>query len=152
MSISPMEEPCVIGGDEEVFCSWLTLSAARLSGERMRWFGGQDSSYANWERGSDDPSDLVPVETCVALHTSTGKWEKISCVDEVENGVICETSQSESYCDMLVWVMLVWVTVVWVMLVWVMLVWVMVVWVMVVWVMVVWVMLVWVMLVWVMLI
>ncbi|XP_030199019.1 CD302 antigen isoform X1 [Gadus morhua] len=82
-------------GDEEVFCSWLTLSAARLSGERMRWFGGQDSSYANWERGSDDPSDLVPVETCVALHTSTGKWEKISCVDEVENGVICETSQKE---------------------------------------------------------
>ena len=142
MSISPMEEPCVIGGDEEVFCSWLTLSAARLSGEQMRWFGGQDSSYANWERGSDDPSDLAPVETCVELHTSTGKWEKISCVDEVENGVICETSQSESYCDMLVWVMLVWVTVVWVMLVWVMLVWVMVVWVMLVWVMLVWVMLI----------
>ncbi|XP_059895922.1 CD302 antigen isoform X3 [Gadus macrocephalus] len=65
------------------------------SSERMRWFGGQNSSYANWERGSDDPSDLVPVETCVALHTSTGMWEKISCVDEVENGVICETSQKE---------------------------------------------------------
>ena len=81
----------------------------------MRWFGEQDSSYTNWEPGSDELSDLVPVETCVALHTSTGQWEKVSCVDEVENGVVCETSQSESCCSMshvglgvmLVWVMLV---------------------------------------------
>lgn len=50
--------------------------------------------YTNWE-DSSSPSDLVPVDTCVALHSNTGKWENISCLDEVENGVICKTDQSK---------------------------------------------------------
>ncbi|CAL8268606.1 unnamed protein product [Lota lota] len=74
---------------------WLGMYYDTNSDE-LKWFGEQALSYTNWESGSDAPSDLVPVETCVALHSSTGKWEKVSCVDEVENGVICETSQSES--------------------------------------------------------
>ncbi|KAG7255671.1 hypothetical protein CRUP_017473 [Coryphaenoides rupestris] len=58
----------------------------------MKWFGEQGLSYTNWEN-REPSSGLVPVETCVALHSSTGKWEKVSCVDQAENGVICETSE-----------------------------------------------------------
>ncbi|KAM4608480.1 CD302 antigen [Polymixia lowei] len=60
--------------------------------EAMKWFGEQGVSFTNWEDGSG-LSDLVPVETCVTLHSNTGKWENVSCVDEVENGVVCETAQ-----------------------------------------------------------
>ncbi|KAG7278700.1 hypothetical protein CRUP_023349 [Coryphaenoides rupestris] len=62
--------------------------------EEMKWFGEQGLSYTNWEN-REPSSGLVPVETCVALHSSTGKWEKVSCVDQAENGVICETSEKD---------------------------------------------------------
>ncbi|KAK2839737.1 hypothetical protein Q5P01_013477 [Channa striata] len=58
--------------------------------DNMRWFGEEPVGFTNWEDGS---SDLAPIETCVALHSNTGKWENVSCQEEVENGVICEASQ-----------------------------------------------------------
>ncbi|XP_070770869.1 CD302 antigen [Enoplosus armatus] len=58
----------------------------------MKWFGDDPVRFTNWE-DSSSPSDLVPLDTCVALHSNTGKWENVSCLDEVENGVICETDQ-----------------------------------------------------------
>ena len=61
----------------------------------MRWFGEDPLIFSNWEDGSFQ-SDLVLLDTCVALHSNTGKWEKVSCVDEVENGVVCETVQSKT--------------------------------------------------------
>ncbi|KAM9804947.1 CD302 antigen [Neosynchiropus ocellatus] len=61
--------------------------------EAMRWSGGDPVTFTNWE-SSDSPSDLVPVDRCAALHTNTGKWESISCLDELENGVVCETAQT----------------------------------------------------------
>uniref|UniRef100_A0A3Q3K0F5 C-type lectin domain-containing protein n=1 Tax=Monopterus albus TaxID=43700 RepID=A0A3Q3K0F5_MONAL len=60
-----------------------------------KWFGEDPVRFTNWEGGSY-ASELMPLETCVALHSSTGKWENVSCVDQVENGVICETSQKPS--------------------------------------------------------
>ncbi|GLD52071.1 CD302 antigen [Lates japonicus] len=60
--------------------------------EDMRWFGEDPVRYTNWE-DSSSPSDLVPLDTCVALHSNTAKWENVSCLDDVENGVICETVQ-----------------------------------------------------------
>lgn len=60
----------------------------------MQWLPEEPVKYANWE-DSSSPSDLVPMDTCVAMHSNTGKWENVSCLDEVENGVICETSQSK---------------------------------------------------------
>ncbi|XP_046902017.1 CD302 antigen [Hypomesus transpacificus] len=57
--------------------------------EQMRWSDETAVSYTNWEDG--DSSDLSPLDTCVALHTNTGKWENISCVDDVENGVVCQS-------------------------------------------------------------
>lgn len=63
-----------------------------VSGEDMKWFDEEPVRYTNWEEGSS-PSDLMPLETCVALHTNTGRWENVSCLDDIENGVICETSE-----------------------------------------------------------
>ncbi|XP_029937247.1 CD302 antigen [Myripristis murdjan] len=60
--------------------------------EHMKWLGKETVSYTNWEY-SPIPSDLAAVDTCVALHSDSGRWENISCQDEVENGVICETTQ-----------------------------------------------------------
>ncbi|XP_045909225.1 CD302 antigen isoform X1 [Micropterus dolomieu] len=59
--------------------------------DNMMWFGDDPVLFTNWEDSS--PSDLVPVETCVSLHSNTGKWENVSCLEEVENGVVCETDQ-----------------------------------------------------------
>lgn len=61
----------------------------------MKWHGDSPVKYTNWE-DSTSPSDLVPMDTCVALNSKTGKWENVSCMDDVENGVICETNQSKS--------------------------------------------------------
>ncbi|XP_026152006.1 CD302 antigen [Mastacembelus armatus] len=60
--------------------------------EDMRWVNEDPVKFTNWEDSSDQ-SDLMPLETCVALHSNTGKWENVSCVDDVENGVVCETNQ-----------------------------------------------------------
>lgn len=60
--------------------------------EDMKWFGDDPVKYTNWEYSSS-PSDLVPIDTCVALHSTSGRWENVSCLDEVENGVVCETTQ-----------------------------------------------------------
>ncbi|XP_077391984.1 CD302 antigen isoform X2 [Festucalex cinctus] len=62
--------------------------------EGMMWFDEQPVKFTNWEAGSS-PSDFVPVETCVAVHSDTGKWERVSCLDDLENGVVCETAQTE---------------------------------------------------------
>ncbi|XP_029968573.1 CD302 antigen [Salarias fasciatus] len=61
--------------------------------EGMRWLQEEDPvTFTNWE-DNPPPSDLVPVDTCATLHSNTGKWENVSCMEEVENGVICETAQ-----------------------------------------------------------
>lgn len=60
--------------------------------DKMKWLGELPVQYANWEDGTFS-SDLLPVDTCVALHSDSGKWEKVSCLSDVENGVICETNQ-----------------------------------------------------------
>lgn len=67
----------------------------------MRWFGDGPVQFTNWENSS--ASDLVPLDTCVTLHSNTGKWENVSCLEDVENGVVCETGQSKmdsSLCNM----------------------------------------------------
>lgn len=58
----------------------------------MRWSDNSTVDYTNWEYSSS-PSDLVPIDTCVVLHSVSGRWENVSCQDEVENGVVCEAAQ-----------------------------------------------------------
>ncbi|XP_051938673.1 CD302 antigen isoform X2 [Hippocampus zosterae] len=60
--------------------------------EGMMWFDEEPVKFTNWEPGSS-PLDFVPMETCVAVHSDTGKWERVSCLDDLENGVVCETAQ-----------------------------------------------------------
>ncbi|KAF1382498.1 hypothetical protein PFLUV_G00144410 [Perca fluviatilis] len=60
--------------------------------EDMRWFGEQPVGFSNWEDILSS-SDLLPLDTCVALHSNTGKWENVSCLEQAENGVVCETNQ-----------------------------------------------------------
>ncbi|XP_016309712.1 CD302 antigen-like [Sinocyclocheilus anshuiensis] len=47
--------------------------------------------YSNWEGGGSDDTDLPLLDTCVVLHSNTGKWENVSCTGEPENGVVCKT-------------------------------------------------------------
>lgn len=49
--------------------------------------------YSNWEDGGSDDTDLPLLDRCVVLHSNTGKWENVSCMDEPENGVVCKTSK-----------------------------------------------------------
>uniref|UniRef100_A0A673FMK7 CD302 molecule n=1 Tax=Sinocyclocheilus rhinocerous TaxID=307959 RepID=A0A673FMK7_9TELE len=49
--------------------------------------------YSNREDGGSDDTDLPLLDTCVVLHSNTGKWENVSCTDEPENGVVCKTSK-----------------------------------------------------------
>ncbi|XP_069558584.1 CD302 antigen isoform X1 [Brachyistius frenatus] len=60
--------------------------------EDIRWLGEDPVKFSNWEFSSST-SDLALMDTCVALHIHTGKWETVSCLDDVENGVICEAAQ-----------------------------------------------------------
>ncbi|XP_053184768.1 CD302 antigen isoform X2 [Scomber japonicus] len=73
---------------------WLGMYYDTTS-ENMKWFGEDPVKFTNWE-DSYSPSDLVPVDSCVALHSNTGKWEAVSCQDELENGVVCEAAQEEA--------------------------------------------------------
>ncbi|XP_076026146.1 CD302 antigen [Genypterus blacodes] len=63
--------------------------------ENMRWLGEDAVAYRNWD-DSSVWSDLLPMDSCAALHSSTGKWENVSCSDGMENGVVCETAQKSA--------------------------------------------------------
>ncbi|KAM9343224.1 CD302 antigen isoform 2-T2 [Pholidichthys leucotaenia] len=60
----------------------------------LKWATEEPVRYTNWE-DSFSVSDLAPMDTCVALHSNSGKWENVSCSADVENGVICEAAQQE---------------------------------------------------------
>ncbi|XP_076119658.1 CD302 antigen isoform X2 [Alosa pseudoharengus] len=64
---------------------WLGMSYD-ANVKKYQWFDHTALSYKNWEEGSD----LSPVDTCVALHLSTGQWLKVSCADDPEHGVVCQ--------------------------------------------------------------
>ncbi|TKS67269.1 CD302 antigen [Collichthys lucidus] len=59
--------------------------------EDMRWFTDEPVKFTNWE--DNPPLDILPMDTCVALHSDTGKWQNVSCLNDVEHGVICKTKQ-----------------------------------------------------------
>ncbi|XP_015225903.1 PREDICTED: CD302 antigen [Cyprinodon variegatus] len=65
-----------------------------IDDDTMKWSNNQSVRFTNWEY-SPSPPDLPLVDICVALHSSSGRWENVSCQDDVENGVVCETSLSE---------------------------------------------------------
>ncbi|XP_034042621.1 CD302 antigen [Thalassophryne amazonica] len=70
---------------------WLSMYYDTDSDD-MKWLSEDAVSFTNWEDASS-LSDLAPTDTCVTLHSSTGKWENVSCMEGRENGVVCETAQ-----------------------------------------------------------
>ncbi|KAJ8394530.1 hypothetical protein AAFF_G00045400 [Aldrovandia affinis] len=70
---------------------WLGLYF-NTDNDTFMWHDNTGVEYVNWE-GSGVDSGLSPVDVCAALHSSTGKWEQVSCLEDVENGVVCEAAQ-----------------------------------------------------------
>lgn len=66
-----------------------------FSDDVMKWSNNRSVTFTNWEY-SPYPADIPRGDICVALHSISGRWENVSCQDDVENGVVCETAQSES--------------------------------------------------------
>nr|XP_015214388.1 PREDICTED: CD302 antigen-like isoform X1 [Lepisosteus oculatus] len=61
--------------------------------DSLKWFDKTDVVLNNWDNSS---TDLALIDVCAALHTSSGKWVKVSCEDDPEHGVVCESTQSNS--------------------------------------------------------
>lgn len=58
----------------------------------FRWIDDESVLlYNNWEDGGSDETDLALMDTCIVLHSSTGKWENVSCLNEPATGVVCQT-------------------------------------------------------------
>lgn len=52
-------------------------------------------SFKNWVEGGSPDWDIPLMDKCVVLHSTTGKWENVSCTKDSENGVVCEAAQSK---------------------------------------------------------
>lgn len=63
--------------------------------DQFKWNDNSIVSYKNWVEGGSADWDIPIMDKCVVLHSSTGKWENISCSETSENGVVCEAAQSK---------------------------------------------------------
>ncbi|XP_076859027.1 CD302 antigen [Brachyhypopomus gauderio] len=62
--------------------------------DEFKWNDESPLSFKNWEDDADmEDVDLPTVDTCVILHAASGKWENVSCSENKQNGVVCETTQ-----------------------------------------------------------
>ncbi|MCI4378561.1 hypothetical protein PGIGA_G00217250 [Pangasianodon gigas] len=61
--------------------------------DQFKWSDDSVVSFKNWVEGGSADWDIPIMDKCVALHSTTGKWENISCSDKRENGVVCEAAQ-----------------------------------------------------------
>ncbi len=78
---------------EFIFMERVSLSVC-LAEDVFKWHDDNGVlRYSNWEDGGSDDTDLPLLDTCVVLHSITGKWENVSCTDDPENGVVCKTSK-----------------------------------------------------------
>lgn len=63
--------------------------------DQFKWNDNSIVSYKNWVEGGSADWDIPIMDKCVVLHSTTGKWENISCSETSENGVVCEAAQSK---------------------------------------------------------
>ncbi|KAI5621074.1 CD302 antigen-like [Silurus asotus] len=61
--------------------------------DQFKWNDESVVNYKNWVEGGSADWDIPKMDKCVALHSTTGKWENISCSEKSENGVVCEAAQ-----------------------------------------------------------
>ncbi|KAL7865559.1 hypothetical protein SRHO_G00108060 [Serrasalmus rhombeus] len=59
--------------------------------DEFKWNDESPLTFKNWEEGGVE--EMPRIDTCVALHVASGKWENVSCSEQPENGVVCETAQ-----------------------------------------------------------
>ncbi|KAI1899203.1 hypothetical protein AGOR_G00059350 [Albula goreensis] len=70
---------------------WLSLYF-NPDNNTLMWHDGTKVDFSNFESSLGDDG-LPEVDICAALHSVTGSWEKVSCSEDIENGVICKTVQ-----------------------------------------------------------
>ncbi|KAJ8350212.1 hypothetical protein SKAU_G00253420 [Synaphobranchus kaupii] len=58
----------------------------------LMWNDNTGLTFVNWDR-TFSTTEFASMDICAALHSSTGMWEQVSCLDDIENGVVCETAQ-----------------------------------------------------------
>ncbi|KAM9486712.1 CD302 antigen [Clarias gariepinus] len=61
--------------------------------DQFKWFDDSVVSFHDWVEWGSADSELPLMEKCVVLHSTTGKWENISCIEERVNGVVCQAPQ-----------------------------------------------------------
>ncbi|KAG7331046.1 hypothetical protein KOW79_005015 [Hemibagrus wyckioides] len=61
--------------------------------DQYKWFDDSVVSFKNWVEGGSPDWDIPLMDKCVVLHSTTGKWENVSCTKDTENGVVCEAAQ-----------------------------------------------------------
>ncbi|PWA31372.1 hypothetical protein CCH79_00002831, partial [Gambusia affinis] len=66
-----------------------------IDDDTLKWSNNRSVTFTNWEY-SPYPADIPQGDICVTLHSISGRWENVSCQDDVENGVVCETAQKSS--------------------------------------------------------
>ncbi|XP_036423620.1 CD302 antigen isoform X2 [Colossoma macropomum] len=59
--------------------------------DEFKWNDESPLTFKNWEEGGAE--DMPLIDTCVALHVASRKWENVSCSEQPENGVVCKTAQ-----------------------------------------------------------
>lgn len=63
--------------------------------DQFKWSDGSIVSFKNWVEGGSADWDIPVMDKCVVMHSSTGKWNNVSCTEAIENGVVCEAAQSK---------------------------------------------------------
>ncbi|XP_072541833.1 CD302 antigen [Salminus brasiliensis] len=71
---------------------WLGMYYS-IDDNQFKWKDESPLTFKNWEEGGMEDLEVPPVDTCVTLHVASGMWESVSCTEQQENGVVCETPQ-----------------------------------------------------------
>ncbi|MBN3306216.1 CD302 protein, partial [Amia calva] len=63
--------------------------------DTLKWQDESEVAFSQWEDG-ELSTGLSAVDVCAALHSVSGQWQKVSCAEDLEHGVVCKTSQNSS--------------------------------------------------------
>ncbi|XP_066542884.1 CD302 antigen [Hoplias malabaricus] len=61
--------------------------------DEFKWNDESHVTFKNWEEGDAEDPEMPLIDTCVILHAASGKWENVSCSEQPQHGVVCETPQ-----------------------------------------------------------
>ncbi|KAG9271513.1 CD302 antigen [Astyanax mexicanus] len=61
--------------------------------DAFKWNDNSPLTFNKWEEGDEEDPEQPLIDTCVILHVASEMWENVSCSENPENGVVCETLQ-----------------------------------------------------------